>query len=1214
MIVGRELLMIIDMDVDIETWLSGLGFSCYVDVFRENDIDGRVLPHLTNDDLKELGVSLGHRRLILAAIQDMSPDRAEVTSDISEVNAHAETDETAFSRQTPTPRLGEVSAPQTHHVVAAERRHLTVLFADLVGSTELTNRFDPEDMRTLLQRYQDAVAGAVSRYGGYVAKYLGDGLLVFFGWPRAYEDHAVRAIKAGLDAVQRVSEQRTPDGKYLAVRIGLASGEVVVGDTIGENTYEEGAMTGPILNLASRIQEHAPPNSIVLPEEGTEESLHRIFEFSSLGEVHLKGFDTPRNLLQVMAERSAESRFRASHGENLPSALVGRRLEKGILWQAWQQAKGGRGEVVLLSGEAGIGKSRITEEFLADATVAGQADIIRLNCYPYLTGSPFHPVTERISQDAGVAPDFDDDRILAAVSTMLRARQALDWQQVLPVFAALVAPRSQAAQKVMAMSPQEQRDITIQTLIDTVKARCSLRPVIMLIEDAHWIDSSTNALLDRFKDVCADLRLMILVTHRPDWSLDRSEGDAHVQTLQLRRFDADHVAQLVRNVSGREPDSEMIDMIVQQTDGVPLFVEELTRAMGASGTTGRVKIPSSLKGTLMARLDAVSPDAKQVALAGAVIGREFEPALLHASMSGSGIDLPACLEELRKAGLIFESGQSRRKYVFRHALIRDTAYQSMLAATRRQQHASVAKALTELRSAEIARQPELVARHLTEAGNWPAAYRQWSSATEMALTRSASREAITNANEALRAACQLGDDESEAVIMAKILIGRSYDSAGQLPECIAILEEAWNSARKIGNAELAADAANHFADAAMMASDWHAKAILFCNQALEKLPEQDEKRRAGLKSQLARAYTFTGQYEKSSAFGREAMELAAKLGDHKAQFSVMMARFGAPFIARSKDERDHWRENLQAMHSVAEKLGTIDQGRNRTLSLFLGAEMADRELVDQSLDLLTEISKKENHLQLYWVQVHARAMIAILNGEFELAERYANEAVKIGRQTHGEHVEGVYGVQMFTIRREQNRLQEVAPVIKRLLSESPEDTTWRPGFGVIAAELGFIDAAERILSEMIETGFELPPDAMYSTTLSYLADICVAIGHEEHARTVYDKLLPYEQLTITAGATTVCAGAAARRLGNLAALMGDWNAMEHMFETAIEIDTSMRAPPWIAHSKAAFSQALRRRGRKKDIQRALHLEVDALALVQKLDMVMLSARLEAAEI
>lgn len=978
------------MNLQIDRWLHDLGLEQYSDAFHQNDIDGRILPLLTGDDLKELGVSLGHRKLILAAIKDVS---AKPESDSGRA-AIAEPDD-----RSETPHTGRAPAQKTHTAAVAERRHLTVLFADLVGSTELTNRFDPEDMRLLLQRYQDAVAGATSRYGGYVAKYLGDGLLVFFGWPRAYEDHAVRAIKAGLEAVQRVSNQMAPDDTPLSVRVGVASGEVVVGDTIGENTYEEGAMTGPILNLASRIQEYAPPNTVVLPEEGTEASLQRIFEFSSLGDFELKGFDAPCTILRVDAERSAESRFRATYTDEKTGTLVGRSSEKGILEQAWQHAQGCRGEVVLLTGEAGIGKSRLTEEFLSGNAVAENADVIRLNCSPYLTSSPFHPVTERISQDAGVEPGFGDDRILERVQKMLEARPGLDVQQVLPVFAALVAPRTTIAKQVLLMSPQEQRDITIQTLIDTVKLRSNARPVILFVEDAHWIDPSTNALIDRFKEVCADLPLMILITHRPEWALDRSEGDAHVQTLQLRRFDAEDVADLIQDISGQAPDRTLVEQIVEKTDGVPLFVEELTHAIMASGSEGKFNVPSSLKGTLMARLDAVSQDAKQVALAGSVIGREFEPGLLQETMQSSGLaDIHSSLEELRKSGLIFESGHGRGNYVFRHALIRDTAYQSMLASTRRSQHARIAQAMVRLRAAEIERQPELVARHLTEAGDWGAAYERWSSASEMALARSASREAMTNAKETLDAALHMGDDQSAVVIAAKILVGRSYDSVGRLPDSIAVLEEALHAARNIKNATLAADAANHFSEAAAMAEEWHHKTIGILLSALNDLPEQEEIRRCRLMSQLARAYTYTGQTEESSEFGCKALELAAKLGDHKAQFSVMMARYGAPFVARNDDEAKDWRDNLEAMHEVAEKLGNIDQGRDRTLSLFVGAEMADRQLMDHSLDLLTEISTKENHLQLYWVQTHARAMVAILDGDLAQAEQFANEAFKIGKK------------------------------------------------------------------------------------------------------------------------------------------------------------------------------------------------------------------------
>ena len=1189
------------MSVEIDQWLQDLELSQYADAFAENDIDARVLPLLSGDDLKELGVSLGHRKIILAAIHKLV-SLQQATPSPQATREQGPTSDIA--------RNDDLLKRKHSEPATAERRHVTVLFADLVGSTELTNRFDPEDMRELLQNYQDAVAGAVSRYGGYVAKYLGDGLLVFFGWPRAYEDHAIRAINAGLEAVRRVRELKTPDEESLSVRLGVASGDVVVGDTIGENTYEEGAMTGPVVNLAARIQEHAEPNSVVLPAEETETALHRIFEYKSLGKKELKGFAEPRTLLKVVSERNAESRFRASHRDDAASAMIGRDYEKGILLQSWQRAQNGHGEVVLLSGEAGIGKSRLTEEFLADIAVNDQADVIRLNCSPYLSSSPFHPVAQRISQDAGVEPDFDDNLILEHVRKMLEARPGLDWKQALPVFAALVAPRSALARTVLEMSPQEQRDITIQTLIHTVQVRSNVRPVILCVEDAHWIDPSTQALLERFKSICTDLPLMILITHRPGWELARDDGDTHVQSLVLRRFDSAHVSYLVENITGKKPDDALIATIIEKTDGVPLFVEELTRAIVEAGEHGQIHIPSSLKGALMARLDAVSPKAKQVALTGSVIGREFEPSILNAAMRLADSDINKCLEELSRTGIIFESGHNRGHFVFRHALIRDTAYQSMLSSTRKRQHADVARALIRTRSAEIERRPELIARHLSEAEDWRAAFEKWQIATEMALARSASQEAMTNAKETLRAAENLGSDSDSELIKSKILVGRSHDSLGQLPEGIAVLKDASNAARAVHNVELAADAANHFADSCMMSSERHGEAIDLCNNALKDLPDDDEVRRCRLMSQLARAHMFVGQFSEGARFGQQSMELAAKLGDYKSQFSVMMMHFGAPFVARKGREAHHWRENLEAMHGVAEHLGSIDQGRDRTLSLFVGAEMADRELMDHSLRLLTEISEKDNHLQLYWVQKHARAMVAIMDGDFDQAEKHATEAVKIGRKTHGEHVEGVFGVQMFTIRREQNRLHEVAPVIKQLMTDSPEDISWKPGFGLIAAELGYKEPAERILNEMAANGFDLPPDAMYSTTLSYLADICVAIQHQEHAKTLYKMLAPYEDLTITAGATTVCTGAAARRLGSLGTVLKDWDAAEKMFQKAIEIDTRMKCPPWVAHSKAAYATALRQRGRPADVEQAFQLEGEALAISQKLSMVSLRSKLE----
>ncbi|WP_425046479.1 AAA family ATPase [Primorskyibacter sp. S87] len=1197
--------MLDPMSRDVDNWLDDLGLGQYADVFAKNDVDLRALPLLTGEDLKELGVSLGHRRILLDAIGRLSGAKAagsETGRDLP--------DEPEGNTPTEPPDAGAFDAPsgQDTAAAAAERRHLTVLFADLVGSTEMTNRFDPEEMRALLQRYQDTVAGEVSRYGGYVAKYLGDGLLIFFGWPRAYEDHAYRAIKSGLEALRRVQNITAPDGQPLAARIGVASGLVVVGDIVGENTREEGAITGPVINLAARIQEHTPPNSLVLPQDEAEAALGRIFEFSPLGEISLKGFSRPRALVKVEREREAESRFRAQHQPDQRGSMVGRLHEKGLLEQAWQHARAGRGEVVLLIGEAGIGKSRLTEEFLVEDVDSSATDIIRLNCVPYLASSPFHPVAERIARDAGIQPSDTDNAMLARVRALLESRAGVDVDHMLPVYAALVAPGSAEARAILALSPQEQRELTTGALIDVIKARAAVKPVLLLVEDAHWLDPSSKALLDRIVAICSDLPLMVLITHRPEWSHDWPEGEAQIQTLRLRRFDVEQVADLIEQVSGKTPDDNLVEQIVAKTDGVPLFIEEVTRAIFAGGQEAG-GVPSSLQGVLMARLDAVSENAKQVALTASVMGREFEPELLRIAMGRSAEDTADSLEELRRSGLLFESGHNRGHFVFRHALIRDTAYQSMLSTTRKAQHAGVARALLAVRRADIERQPELVAHHLTEAGDHAQAYDCWKAASEKALSRNATEEAVANSTEMLKAAELLGRPDGEEIIAAQILVGRSYEAIGRLPESIAILIDSCTQAKAAAKPELFADAAFYLTEAGLLAHEHLDMANALCQEALAGLPEADEARRCRIMSQLARSMMHAGEFAESVGYSGKALSLAQRLGDIKAQFSVHMARFFVPAVARTDEEVRDWRKRLQQLQALAEKLGNLDRGRDRAISLFVSAEMGDRGQWEYYLGLLSEVADADRHPQLFWVETHAHAMMAILDGDFDSAERFANKALKIGRRTHGQHVEGVFGVQMFTIRREQARLGEVAPVIRKLIDDNPDDMTWKPGFGVIASELGYTEAAERILHEVAATGFDLPLDAIYSTTLSYLADICIAVGNEAHAQTIYELLAPYAELTITAGVTTVCNGAAGRKLGGLAALLGDWNRAETHFETALKLDQAMRARPWITHSKADYATALRRRGRREDAEHALVLEAEALEICQELGMISLGARL-----
>ncbi|MDK3016881.1 AAA family ATPase [Pseudodonghicola flavimaris] len=1165
----------------VDLWLNDLGLHQYADLFNQNDIGLRALPHVTETDLVELGISLGHRRILLAAIAELSHHAGGAEAD---------------------------SPPGTDGAVStAERRQLTAMFADLVNYTEMSNSFDPEEMRPPLQRYQDMVAGGISRFGGHIAKFLGDGMLVYFGWPTAYEDHPYRAVAAGLEILGRIGEIQAPDGSPLALRIGVATGPVVVGDLVGQQTRDDGAVTGRVLNLAARIEAQATPNTLVIPAE-METLLGGMFECRDLGPMELKGFRAPQRILQVVREKTAESRYHAAHPSR-GEKIVGRQIERDLLEQAWTRARAGTGEVVLLTGEAGIGKSRLVEDFLTQHVSADETDIIRLNCSPYFSKTPFHPVAQRIAQDAGLQPGDDARVITEKLRHLLLLRKTADLDHVVSVYLTQVAPDAEAAAPIVSMPPEERKDMVTRTLLEVLRARAVAHPVLMVVEDAHWIDPSTAQFLGRIVATCSDMRLMLLVTHRPGWTCDWASLHGHVTTLHIRRLDPEQVAELISQVSGKRPDPAVARDIIAKTDGVPLFVEEVTRAVFAAGTHLAGEVPPSLQGAMMARLDAVSDEAKQTALTASVFGREFYADLIARAMDRSLAAVHTSLDELCNSGLVYESGQHRDAYVFRHALLRDTAYHSMVSETRRDCHRRAAVVLQALRPAVAEREPELIARHFTEAEAPAEAFPHWKRATEMDLARSANEEALAHAKATVATAEKLGRAALPERIAARILLGRSLEGVGRLPEALDTLFAAIDESSRAGLVDLHAEAAQRSADAALMSSHGVETAYAACRAALETLPDSDERMRCRLSGQMARCTMHLGRFAESARLSHEVLRLAPRLGDKRAQFAVMMSRFFAPLPARAPDEVTNWRGRLADMQSVADGLSEIDRGRDRSLHFYVATEMGDRDMAEEALERLSEVSRARNHPQLHWVEQHGRALMAILNGQFDTAQAHAEKALRIGRQTHGPHIEGVYGVQMFTIRREQARLGEVAPVIRKLLDDNPDEMAWKPGFGVIAAELGHLDAARRILTEMAETGFDLPMDALYSTTLSYLADICVAVTDDKLAAPLYELLLPYRDITVTAGVTTVCIGAAGRRLGALAALLGDWTASEAHFERALEVDTRMRALPWIAHTKAGLARTLHGRGRPQDEKAANILEVEALEIAEKHGMLYLASTL-----
>ena len=594
--------------MDVVVWLRSLGLGRYEAVFRENEIDETVLPSLTAEDLKELGVvALGHRRKLLDAIAVLRGD----------ANAG------------PGPAAADASPRDT-----AERRQITVMFSDLVGSTALSARMDPEDLREVISAYQKCVAETVRRFDGFVAKYMGDGVLIYFGYPQAHEDDAERAVRAGLEVVTAVAGLKAPVS--LQTRIGIATGLVVVGDLIGSGASQEQAIVGETPNLAARLQGLAEPNMVAIAE-GTRRLLGNLFELEDLGAKDLKGIAGPVLAFAAVRASSAEGRFEAMHGSGLTD-LVGREEELELLLRRWSRAKSREGQVVLLSGEAGIGKSRLTAALLERLATEPHTRL-RYFCSPQHTDSALYPIISQMERAAGLAHDDTAQAKLDKLDALFA--QTSTTKQDATLFAEMLSIPNDGRYPALDLAPQQRRQRTLEALTAQLAGLASQQPVLMIFEDAHWTDPTSLEAFVRAVDRIRTLPVLVIVTFRPEFSAPWA-GKSHVMSLTLSRLGAREAATIIeRLVGNKELPADVMAEIVERTDGIPLFVEEMTKAVleaegegEARRTAGAVPspalaVPASLHASLMARLDRLGP-AKELAQVGAAIGREFSHALLAA--------------------------------------------------------------------------------------------------------------------------------------------------------------------------------------------------------------------------------------------------------------------------------------------------------------------------------------------------------------------------------------------------------------------------------------------------------------------------------------------------------------------------------------------------------------------------------------------------------
>jgi len=710
--------------MDVGSWLRALGLGQYEAAFRDNAVDGAVLPKLTLDDLKDLGVAaVGHRRKMMSAIEALNaPPAAAAKAD------------------------------------AAERRQLTVMFCDLVGSTALSARLDPEDMRQVIHAYQDACSGVLARYDGFVAKFFGDGILATFGFPRAHEDDAARAVHAALDITEAVGRLQTRAREKLAVRVGIATGLVVAGDIVGQGAAQEQVVVGDTPNLAARLQGLADAGGVVM-SSATRRLIGDRFRLKDLGLHAIKGLAEPVEAYAALGVSQSESRFDAAHSARL-TGFVGREAESDELIARQRRAWGGEGQTVLISGEAGIGKSRLSA-WLAEQVADMAHTRLRYQCSPYHRDSALHPFAQQFERAAGIAPQEPPEVKLEKLEKVLGlATERMN--EVVPLIASMLSIPLGKRYPALTLSPAQQRRLTLSALLDQMEGLARQKPLLILFEDAHWADATSLEVLDLVIERAPRLPVLLLITFRPEFDAPWSAAPG-IATVTLGRLDPVQAATLVERVTGgRKLPAEVLAQIVAKTDGVPLFVEELTKDVIESGLLVEeldryrldgplppLAIPSTLQDSLMARLDRLAA-VKEIAQIGAAIGREFAYALLGAVVGRDEPTLRAALAQLEDSELVFRHGAPpHARYAFKHALVQDTAYESLLKSRRQILHRKIAETLREQFPDIVEAEPELLAHHFTQAGLAAPAIEFWGKAGDLGLRRSAYKEAIAHLGKAI---------------------------------------------------------------------------------------------------------------------------------------------------------------------------------------------------------------------------------------------------------------------------------------------------------------------------------------------------------------------------------------------------------------------------------------------------------------------------------
>jgi class 3 adenylate cyclase len=932
---------------DIAEWLNGLGLSRYVEIFAANDIDFSVIRALTEQDLKDLGFSLGHRRKLLQAVADLD---------------HA----------------GQAAASAAAD--PAGRRHLTVMFCDLADSTALATQLDPEDMREIILAYQRACTAVIQAHDGFLAKYMGDGILIYFGYPRAREQDGERAVRAGLAILAAIARLTTSSGITPRVRIGIATGPVIVGDLIGEGIAQERAVVGEAPNLAARLQSLALPGTMVIAPS-TRRLLGSLFKLRDLGLHQLKGYAEPVAAWAVEGEASVASRFEATRNAGLTD-LIGRADQGALLLERKDLAWRGQGQVIQISGEAGIGKSRLAE-WLVEGMAPETHATLRYQCSASHTNTPLHPFIQQLRFASGIGPTDPPAQQLEKLEALL-ATLMPGAANVVPLYASLMSIPTSGRYKPIGVDAAQLRRLTLATLLDQMAALTYRQPVLLLVEDMHWADTASQELVGLAIDRIRELPALMIVTCRPDFE-SPWQGRSNVTTLVLDRLSEHYSRAMIHRLTGgRDLPPEVIEEILAKTDGVPLFIEELTKSVLESGRLVEVEgsyrlagslvelgIPATLQESLMARLDRLAA-TRAVAQAGATIGRSFSYAMVAAV---SGLDdhmVSEALDELVEAELILRRGSgTEANYTFKHALVQDAAYESLLRNNRQALHGRIVEVI-ETRFTELLEvEAELLARHCTRAQLNEKAVAYWLRAAQRSRQRSYLAETAVQVEAALKLLLAQPEsperDRSELTcqsLVAQALVhARGYGAI----ETMAAWRRAQSLAAAIGTPD-ERFSINYGLWVGQYTQGELAAALTLAYDSLRVAEAAGSSAQRCVAERLATAAHFLGG------------EFTKAL-DHCTRSAQFYTEVVEPQLANDL-ARDHLVNTLCYRAMLLWPLGYPDQAR---------------EAIGFALSFAKQLNHAPSLVYAYW---HAGVMVSLMSGEDTLIADYTNAFVGLAEK-HG---------------------------------------------------------------------------------------------------------------------------------------------------------------------------------------------------------------------